>query len=72
MKEYFCPNCCQNVVAIPSYSMVALILLLLCGIIPGLLYYLWKKDKRCPICHLDEDRLEPYRPPKHNDDNDFL
>ena len=39
-KMMYCPNCHQNVQTVPQYNIVALVLLLLCGIIPGLIYYI--------------------------------
>lgn len=61
---YFCPNCCQNVAAVPQYNLVALIILLLCGIIPGLIYWALRKDRMCPICRTAEEDLEQYRRPR--------
>lgn len=51
----------------PQYNLVALILLLLCGIIPGLIYYVLKKDNECPICRTTEEFLEPYKRDGGND-----
>ena len=48
-KMMFCPNCKQNVTIKPQYNLVALIILLLCGIIPGLIYYVLKKDNNVPF-----------------------
>lgn len=50
MKQCFCPNCCQNVTMVPQYNITALVLLLLCGIIPGLIYWALRRDRMCPIC----------------------
>ena len=66
-KMMYCPNCKQNVTIKPQYNLVALILLLLCGIIPGLIYYVLKKDNECPICRTTEEFLEPYRRDGGND-----
>ena len=51
----------------PQYNLVALIILLLCGIIPGLIYYVLKKDNECPICRTTEEFLEPYKRDGGND-----
>lgn len=66
MKMCFCPNCRQNVTMIAQYNTVALILLLLCGIIPGLIYWALKRDRMCPLCRTTEEYMEPMR--RGNDD----
>lgn len=66
-KMMYCPNCHQNVQTVPQYNIVALVLLLLCGIIPGLIYYIWKKDRECPMCKTTEEFLSPYRKDEADD-----
>ena len=66
-KMMYCPNCRQNVTIKPQYNLVALIILLLCGIIPGLIYYVLKTDNECPLCRTTEEFLEPYTRDGGND-----
>ena len=57
----FCPMCCQNVTTEPSYNVVALIILLCLFVVPGVLYYVFRKDRRCPICHTKNCYLKPFK-----------
>ena len=52
-KNMYCPNCKQYVYA-RSFNWILLILLLICGLFPGLIYgaYCTFRKKRCPLCEL--------------------
>lgn len=65
-RRYFCPDCCQNVTAEPDCNLIVFILLLLCCIIPGLVYLILRKGEHCPKCHADSSRLEPPRDRGHD------
>lgn len=54
----YCPDCCQNVTIKPGFNLMALIVLLLFGIIPGIIYWALTREKRCPICHAPLERLQ--------------
>ncbi len=58
----FCPYCCQNVNTVRKLKIWALVLGLLFGIIPGILYYWFTREDMCPICHCSESEMEPPRP----------
>lgn len=61
----YCPNCCQNVHAITGIDHTALIVLLILGVFPGLIYALILSDsKHCPICHTPDKDLEPPERPR--------
>jgi hypothetical protein len=46
----YCNNCKQMVEPKKDLNAALLIILLICGVIPGLIYYLVKK-KSCPMCN---------------------
>ncbi len=49
----YCNNCKQMVEPTKKWSVVFLLILLVLGILPGILYliYVLFKAKRCPICN---------------------
>lgn len=53
----YCPNCKRNVNTEHSWHVVVLIILLLLGLIPGIIYLIWKWPRRCPICHTPESMM---------------
>lgn len=58
MKQ-FCPNCCQNVNTVSAVKWGPMIVGLLFGIIPGIVYWAVKRGQMCPICHCGRDDLQP-------------
>jgi hypothetical protein len=50
-KMKYCPNCKQMVATERGYNAVVLIILLIIGILPGLIYWAVKRGRRCPLCH---------------------
>lgn len=59
MAKRYCPYCCQNVVTVPRFKLWAVVLGLLFGIIPGFIYWWYTKGEMCPICHCNEEEMEP-------------
>ncbi len=57
MTMKYCPSDKRNVDTERGYNTVLLVLLILIGLIPGLIYYAISK-KRCPICHTPQSMLE--------------
>lgn len=59
----YCPNCRRNVdISIwDTTSIIILIILLIIGLLPGLIYLVYKlaKSKKCPNCGTLESDLEP-------------
>ncbi len=53
----YCPSCGRNVNTEHSWHTVVLIVLLILGLIPGLIYLAWKWPRRCPICHTPEGMM---------------
>lgn len=57
-QERWCTNCNKGVFPERKFSVGALVILLLIGIIPGLLYYALK-NKVCPICSKSDWGVPP-------------
>jgi hypothetical protein len=55
----YCNNCKQIVEPQKNYNeMVLIVLLLCCGIVPGIIYYLIK-PKACPMCNSTNWGIKP-------------
>lgn len=57
----YCPDCCQNVTVTSGINWVLLVILLLFGVIPGIIYFAIRHKMRCPKCGAEGDRLLPQR-----------
>ena len=55
----FCPYCCQNVNTVSAVKWGPVIIGLLLGIIPGIVYWLVKRGQMCPMCHCPLDEMDP-------------
>lgn len=62
MAKRFCPNCCQNVNTVRRFKIWALVIGILFGIIPGILYWWFTRGEMCPMCHCPEEDMDPPRP----------
>lgn len=58
-NQKYCAICEKNVFPERDFSTGALLILLLLGIIPGLIYYA-VKNKTCPICKHDQWEVSPH------------
>lgn len=54
----YCNNCKQLVDPQKKFSTGLLILLLICGVVPGIIYYVVKK-KTCPMCNSTNWGVKP-------------
>lgn len=57
----YCPDCCQNVTVTSGINIGLLIVLLLFGVIPGIIYFCMMHKPKCPRCGAEGDRLLPQR-----------
>jgi hypothetical protein len=53
----YCPSCQRNVNTEHSWSFIVLIILLILGVIPGLIYLAVRWKRRCPICKTPESMM---------------
>ena len=57
MAIKYCPSCKRNVNTEHSWHIGVMLILLLLGIIPGLIYIAVKWKYRCPICKTPDSML---------------
>jgi hypothetical protein len=60
MTLKYCPSCKRNVQTNYDWNVLVLVILLFLGLIPGLIYVVWKviKGRSCPICRIPEGMMD--------------
>lgn len=66
----YCPNCRVNRVTEVKMNWIILIILLICGVLPGLIYFAYclMEKQGCPVCGTNKKLMEAPRSDKHRDD----